>query len=199
VERPFFFRDRLNETRDWKSGAVLQIINGCPELVPRIETDRLVLRGFEERDLDAHAAACADPEVMRYLGGALDRAQSWRQMATHLGHWTLRGYGNWAIERKFDGVLIGRIGLWNPEGWPGLEMGWKLVRGAWGNGYATEAGLTILNWTWNELTISQVISIIDPRNLASQQVAKRLGMQPSNEVTIDGVALTIFTLLRPTF
>ena len=51
----------------------------------------------------------------------------------------LRGYGNWVVERKSDGVVIGRVGLWNPEGWFGVEVGWKLARHAWGQGYATEA------------------------------------------------------------
>ena len=101
--------------------------------VPRVETARLVLRGWVPGDVEAHAAMSADPEVMRFLGGALDRAQSWRQLATHAGHWVLRGYGNWAVERKADGVLLGRVGLWNPEGWPGLEVGWKLARDAWGH------------------------------------------------------------------
>ena len=58
-------------------------------------------------------------------------------MALFIGHWALRGYGIWVVER--EGALIGRIGLWQPEGWPGLEVGWLLGRDAWGHGYATEA------------------------------------------------------------
>ena len=66
----------------------------------RLETDRLLLRQLEERDLDAHTALMADPEVIRFLGDGkpLDRAQSWRTMAGILGHWTLRGYGFWAMK-----------------------------------------------------------------------------------------------------
>jgi len=55
-----------------------------------------------------------------------------------IGHWTLRGYGTWAVERKSDGAFIGRVGLINPEGWPGLEVGWTLGKPYWGQGYATE-------------------------------------------------------------
>jgi RimJ/RimL family protein N-acetyltransferase len=77
----------------------------------------------------------ADLEVMRYIGDGqvLDRRQSWREIALHVGHWALRGYGQWALERKEDGASIGRAGLWNPPGWPGLEIGWKLARDAWGH------------------------------------------------------------------
>jgi RimJ/RimL family protein N-acetyltransferase len=65
-----------------------------PELVPRLETARLVLRAWQATDFEAHAAMSADAQVMRYIGGVLDRARSWRQMALHAGHWALRGYGN---------------------------------------------------------------------------------------------------------
>ncbi len=106
-------------------------------MVPTLTTDRLTLRGWRDEDLDAYAEITADPEVMRFMGGAIDRARTWREMAVFAGHWALRGYGIWVVE--CDGVLIGRIGLWQPEGWPGLEVGWLLGRDAWGHGYATEA------------------------------------------------------------
>ena len=106
-----------------------------------LETERLRLRMFRETDLDAYAAMSADPEVMRYLGATgepLTRREAWRQMAMFLGHWQLRGYGVWVVEERASGALVGRIGLFNPDGWPGLECIWTLARGAWGKGYATE-------------------------------------------------------------
>lgn len=69
-------------------------------------------------------------------------------MALHCGHWALRGYGQWVVERKADATLLGRCGLWNPEGWPGLELGWKVARGAWGDGYATEAARAAMHWAF---------------------------------------------------
>ncbi len=84
--------------------------------IPRLETQRLILRAFCEADLDTYAEMCADPEVMRYIGNGqpLSRAESWRNMAMMLGHWQLRGYGMWAVEERQSGMMIGRIGCWQP-------------------------------------------------------------------------------------
>jgi len=105
-----------------------------------LETERLILRMFREEDFEHYARICADPEVTRYLGqgNTLERWEAWRQMAMILGHWQLRGYGIWAVEERKTGKLMGRIGLFNPEGWPGLELGWVLGRDYWGKGFATE-------------------------------------------------------------
>ena len=107
---------------------------------PVLETARLLLRQFEERDLDAYAAMSADPEVMRYIadGQTASRAIAWRSMAFFRGHWALRGYGMYVAEEKASGTFLGRIGLFNPEGWPGLEVGWVLAREHWRNGFASE-------------------------------------------------------------
>ena len=95
-------------------------------------TERLHLRMFRERDLDAYAAMCAHAEVMQHIGagGPVGRDVAWRQMALFLGEWTLHGHGMWAVEHRADGRLIGRVGFLEPEGWPGCELGWLLARDA---------------------------------------------------------------------
>src|SRR6185312_14428647 len=118
----------------------------------------------------------ADPEVMRYLGGEpLARNDAWRNMATAAGHWVLRGYGLWVVERKSDRAVMGRVGLINPEGWPGLEVGWTLGRPYWGSGYATEAARAAMDYAFLTQNVGKLISLIDPDNKASQAVARRLG------------------------
>src|SRR5215510_420424 len=73
------------------------------------------------------------------------------------------------------GVLVGRVGLFNPDGWPGLECIWALARGAWGKGYATEGARRALQYAFAELGQARVISLIRPDNTASIRVAERLG------------------------
>jgi RimJ/RimL family protein N-acetyltransferase len=107
-------------------------------MLPTLETERLLLRPLAEADLDDYAAMLADPEVVEFLGTApADRADAWRHLALLLGHGVLRGWTNNAVVEKATGRFLGRCGLWQPEGWPGLEVGWALARPAWGHGYAT--------------------------------------------------------------
>jgi RimJ/RimL family protein N-acetyltransferase len=165
-------------------------------VIPVLETDRLVLREWREGDIEVEAAVSADPEVMRYLGGVISREEAWRRMSLHAGHWLIRGYGNWAVEVREDGSLIGRVGLWRPEGWPGLEVGWRLARAAWGRGYATEAARAAIAWAWANLEVDQLISIIHPENAGSMRVAERLGMRRLREQDVLGQRAVIFGIDR---
>jgi RimJ/RimL family protein N-acetyltransferase len=160
---------------------------------------RLLLRMFRESDLDAYAAMCGDAEVMRYLGAGypLTREESWRNMALVLGHWQLRGFGLWAVEERATGLLAGRVGCWQPEGWPGREIGWALRREFWGRGYATEAGLTALEYAFAELRQSHVISLIHPRNGRSIAVALRLGMHHEGETEVMSHPVEIYGIDGP--
>jgi len=145
-------------------------------MIPQLETERLVLRAFRESDLDAWAAIMGDPDVARYIAPApMDRGEAWRSMASSLGHWMLRGYGAWAVERKSDAAMIGRVGMIHPEGWAGLEIGWTLGKAAWGKGYATEAAAAAMRYAFLTQPVARLISNIDPENVASQAVAIRLG------------------------
>jgi RimJ/RimL family protein N-acetyltransferase len=166
--------------------------------IPELSTERLRLRPFSQEDTDAFAALCADDEVMRWLGGTMDRSTAWRHMATLVGHWDLHGFGRWAVEVRESGALVGHVGLWFPEGWPAIEVGWAIAHGAWGHGYATEAARASIDYGWREVELERVISLIDPANERSQSVARKLGMQASEDVfEFRGHRLTIWELLRP--
>ena len=86
-------------------------------------SSRLVLRMFRESDLDAYAAMCGDPEVMRYLGDGypLTRAESWRNMALSWATGICADLASGPSKNERTGLLAGRVGCWQPEGWPGLR------------------------------------------------------------------------------
>lgn len=163
----------------------------------RLETERLILRMWRESDMGPYAEMCADPEVMRYVGGVpMSRPEAWRKLALVVGHWRLRGYGMWAVEERASGELVGRVGCWQPEGWPGFEIGWALRRNFWGRGFATEAGRASLDYAFNELNQTHVISIIHPDNRASIRVAERLGEGLEGETEVFGTKVLVYGIDR---
>ena len=164
-----------------------------------METERLVLRMFRESDTDVYAEMLADPEVMHFLGKPMSRQEAWRNMAMVLGHWHLRGYGMWAVEEQASGELVGRVGCWRPEGWPGLEVGWTLRRRFWGRGYATEAARASVAYAFEALDQTRVISLIAPENVNSIRVAERLGEKPEGEWDIFGTKVIIYAVGREEF
>ena len=162
-----------------------------------LETARLILRRWREDDFEAYASLCADPQMMRYLGGkTLDRPEAWRRMAMMIGHWQLRGYGLWVVEEKATGQFAGRIGFLNPEGWPGFELGWTLKREFWGKGYATEGARRALEYAFKKLDKQHVISLIHPENLSSIRVAERLGETVEGTAKIMGIDVLVYGVDR---
>lgn len=162
-----------------------------------LNTERLLLRQFRESDLDAYAEMCADAEVMRYLGGkTMTRAEAWRHMAMIVGHWEFRGYGLWAVEERETGELVGRVGCWQPESWPALEVGWTLRRQHWGRGLAQEAARASLNYAFNELRQTHMISLIHSENINSIKLAKRLGERYEGDAEILGVKVSVYGIDR---
>jgi RimJ/RimL family protein N-acetyltransferase len=153
---------------------------------------------FREEDFEAYAKLTADPEVMRFIGGkTFDRLEAWRGMAFMVGHWHLLGYGHWAVEEKSTGNLIGRIGFLNPATWPGFELGWTLAREYWGRGYATEGARRALQYGFEELDRSHIISLIHPDNKASIRVAERLGEKVEGTTHLLGHDVLIYGIDRP--
>jgi RimJ/RimL family protein N-acetyltransferase len=163
-----------------------------------LETDRLILRMFRDEDFEQHALICADPDVMRFLGEGrpLERWEAWRSMAMILGHWQLRGFGPWAVEERVSGKLIGRIGFFHPDGWPGFELGWVLGREFWGKGYASEGARRALDYAFTEMDRDHVISLIHPENTGSIKVAERLGESVEAKTELFGHEVLIYGLNR---
>lgn len=144
-------------------------------LATTIETPRLILRPIAREDFAAWVAFMGDAEVTRHLGGVQARSTAWRSFCTMAGAWSLYGFAMFSVIEKASGRWIGRLGPWQPEGWPGTEIAWGLAREAWGNGYAIEGATAAIDWAFANLGWSEIIHTIDPANLPSQQVALRLG------------------------
>lgn len=180
----------------------LPAVKTTTDLVPRLVTDRLVLRGFTEADLDAYAAMQADPEVMRHLGVGpaagrpRTRDESWTGMAVLLGQWALKGYGVFALEERATGRFLGRAGILHLAGWPEPELAYALVRPAWGQGFATEACRAALAWAWANVPAERFVSYIRPGNTAAARVAARLGGVREGATELLGVPCDLWVYRR---
>jgi RimJ/RimL family protein N-acetyltransferase len=148
--------------------------------VPRVETDRLVLRGFLDRDRAPFAALNADARVMEHFPNALTRGESDELVDRFGQRWDEDGLGLWAVERRDDGAFLGFTGLAPPrfeaDFTPCVEVGWRLAAEAWGHGYATEAARAALAFGFEVRGLSEILSWTVPANLRSRAVMERIGM-----------------------
>ncbi len=129
---------------------------------------------------------------MRYVGEPASRSQAWRDHGGVCGSLVaarLRAVGR---RRASQPQVHGRIGLWNPEGWPGLEVGWLLDRAYWGRGLATEGARAALNYAFTTLRADHVISVIHPENTRSIRVAERIGERFEREYDLEGSHTLIY-------
>lgn len=153
--------------------------------IPSFETDRLMLRPFRPADFERLAQFYAHPASATY-GGPCSRDDAWRKFAAYLGHWALRGYGPWALERKSDGMFVGLSGLWFPEGWIEPEITWALMPDAQGQGYATEAAARALQAAYEHFGWQTAVSVVLDSNTASAAVAERLGAALERRIPFKG-------------
>jgi RimJ/RimL family protein N-acetyltransferase len=148
------------------------------------------LRCWEQADRDGFAAMHADPEVMHDYGGPLNRRESDAKLARYIASYRENGFCRWAVETR-EGAFLGYAGIMSsrpnhPLG-PHFEIGWRLLRHAWGHGYATEAARAALNDGFTRVGLTEVIAYTAPENLKSQAVIARLQMQrdASRDFTAD--------------
>lgn len=143
--------------------------------MPQLETERLLLRPPQLQDFERWAEFAADPVATRFVGGVQPRAVAWRSMMAMAGAWSLQGYCMFSVIEKASGRWMGRLGPYQPEGWPGTEVGWSLHPEAWGRGYAREGASAAIDYAFDQLGWDEVIHCIDPDNTPSQRVAIALG------------------------
>jgi RimJ/RimL family protein N-acetyltransferase len=178
--------------------------------VVSLETERLVLRAPVLDDAEALAPMYADPEVMRYVGDgrALTRAETEHSVRRMMQRWEADGFGLFTTVRKDDGAVIGRVGLlvWNTDTWEPttraegagatteVEVGYTLGRGFWGLGYATEAAAAVRDYALGELGAERLIALIIHGNTASENVARKLGLEYERDIRLGRRAAQLFAL-----
>jgi len=165
-----------------------------------IETERLLLRPWRDADLPPFAALNADPEVMEFLPATLTREESDALAARVRARFDERGYDVWAVEVVGRAPFIGFVGLSHPtfdaHFMPCVEVGWRLARAHWGQGYATEAALGALAFGFGELGLGEIVSFTVPANVRSRRVMERIGMARDPREDFDHPALPVGHPLR---
>ena len=143
---------------------------------PVLDTPRLRLRGHEMSDMEPFWAFFQSDRA-RFVGRPKNRTHLWYGFASEVGSWDLCGHGGWRVEDR-AGTLLGQVAITQPPHFPELELGWMLLDGAEGHGYAQEAATAALNWAWENLGVDSLVSYIDPANARSVALATRLGATP---------------------
>ena len=175
-----------------------------------LETERLLLRTPVPEDADALAPMYADPEVMRFVGDGrtLTRRETERSVRRMIERWEADGFGLFTAVRKEDGAVIGRVGLlvWNTDTWrpttrsaagtgpTEVEVGYTLGRDFWGRGYATEAAGAVRDFALRELGAERLIALIIHGNQASENVARKLGLEYERDVVMGRRDAQLFAL-----
>lgn len=159
---------------------------------PTLETERLVLRGAEPRDIDAAAAMWGSEEVTRYIGGKpRTRQDAWFALLRGVGLWEMKGFGYWVVADKATDKYIGEAGFADFErGLPesliaGPEAGWAFMPALWGKGYATEAVRAMHDWL-DARNVPASCCVIELDNSGSRRVAEKMGYARTGETLIAG-------------
>ncbi len=162
--------------------------------LPVLHTERLILRAHTLADVPAMTAMWADPQVTRYLGSAPQSSQdTWMRYLRYAGHWSVLGFGYWAVEEKASGNFVGEAGfadyhrITEPPTELGPEIGWVLAASVHGKGYATEAATAILGWGRQQFGSQRSVRcLIEQGHTASRHVALKCGLRDHSTVVYRG-------------
>jgi len=165
-----------------------------------LETDRLLLRAWRETDLAPFHALNSHPEVMEFLPRALTRTESDDFAGRIAAEMSETGFGLWAVEVVGVASFVGFVGLSIPTFaapfMPCVEIGWRLGREYWGNGYANEAALAAAACAFGPLGMDEIVSFTVPANVKSRRVMERIGMTRDPREDFDHPKLSVGHPLR---
>ncbi|OWY11917.1 GNAT family N-acetyltransferase [Thioclava sp. F34-6] len=168
-----------------------------PDWVPRIETDRLLLRAPVEEDFPVYCDFFGDAEASRFYGGPLSPAAAWARLTADVGHWVLRGHGVWAIDLVEERRCVGTCGIVHANGWPRHELTWWIARDARRRGIAAEASRGVITWALDN-GWDAVETHMRDENEAAQRLTEKLGgEQVARERFPDGIERSVYRFPRP--
>lgn len=163
-----------------------------------IETERLILRQFDEADAEAFYAFNSDPEVMRYTGEPpCESVEVARSMLRAYPDYAKHGYGRWAVVYKPDDRVIGFNGLKYLEDLKEVDLGYRLLPAYWGLGIATESSLAVVKWGFETLGLDEIIGLVLPQNGGSVRVLEKCGMSHVGDIEYHGEQVQRWLVKRP--
>jgi RimJ/RimL family protein N-acetyltransferase len=163
-----------------------------------ITTERFILRPFERKDYEPYLSMVADPQPNVPWRHVMSPEDAWHRLVRYVGHWTLFGYGNFAILEKGSGLFLGETGLWDAHRGMGAgydefdETGWSVVSGWHGRGVAFEAADAAHRWYFDAFGQRRTVCMTDPANERSIRIARKLGYAPFREGAYKGKAVLMF-------
>ena len=146
-----------------------------------MESKRIILRDWLPSDRDAFFEMNSDPTIMEFMPKILSRPESDQFFDEIVRRLSLNRFGFWAVECKNNNEFLGFTGLnspsWKSHFTPCVEIGWRICRSAWGQGYGTEAAKVALNYGFNTLGLNEIVSFTVPANKKSIRVMEKIGMK----------------------
>lgn len=163
-------------------------------IAPTLTTQRLTLRMPVLADFEPRAAYYGSDRAV-WEGGPYDRPTAWRIFASEVGQWPLLGYGPFSVDSR-DGIYLGEVGIYQPEGYPEPELGWFVLPEAERQGIAAEAARAVMIWARESFGWDHLVNYIGPGNARSIALALRLGGQRSDRLGVDADDVVILHDLR---
>lgn len=162
-------------------------------------SERLYYRPYRRSDADAAFAFFGDPEVMKYsaFGVHGDVARTAEMLAALIDHNRRRGFGFWAVIERATSELIGMAGLAELGEDNGLELGYRLRRDRWGQGYGSEAAQAWIDKGFEALRLPQIVAIVDPGHVVSRRILEKVGMRFVEQRTYHGQLADYMVIDRP--
>ena len=168
------------------------------DVTPVLSSDRIILRGWQDSDLNPYTALVSDPVLMHFIGrGAMSCEDARKEFNSMREQWVDRQICIFAIADKMSDELIGFTGLFESPLIDEPELSWSLSAKNHGKGYASEAAILARDWAFREDIIGPLMSLVHPDNISSKRVAKRLGATVESHSTWMGQPRLVYRHITP--